>query len=233
MGNRTLGIIPARAGSKGVSNKNIRPLNGRPLIAYTISAAVGAGLSRLILSTDSEQIAAVGRPLGAEVPFLRPAELANDTAKSAAVVTHLLETLRTNEGAEYDTVVLLQPTSPMRTTQDILAALELYHHNAPCSVVSLSKVDEPHPYKMKTIRDGLVHPFVEGTDSSVPRQQLPEVFTPNGALYIVGADHILRTGSFFHERTIPYVMPAERSVNINSITDMYLAEYMMTHGAEL
>lgn len=228
MAKRILALIPARGGSKGVPGKNTRKLHGKPLIDYTIETARDvARFDRVIVSTDDEGIANVAEEAGCPVPFLRPRHLATDSARTVDAVLYTLDRLRAEQGETYDTVCLLQPTTPLRSVEDVHACLDIMA-SGPCrSVVSVQRIDEPHPHKLKIIRDGLLEPFLEGTDSSVPRQELPAVYGLNGAQYVVDVEALQSIRSFFADPCKPYVMPWERSVNIDSLRDFRMAELLL------
>jgi len=230
---KILALIPARGGSKGIPGKNVVDLHGKPLIAYTIQQALKVReFGRVLVSTESDEIKQVAEEWGAEIPFLRPSHLAADNSRTVDVVIDVLNTLEEQFGEQYDAVCLLQPTSPLRSADDIQACLDTWKKRGRDSVVSLVKVEEPHPYKMKRIEDGHVQPFIPGTNSSVPRQELPVAYELNGAVYISHRDTLVGEGSFFSEHTIPYVMPAERSVNINDKLDLLLAESLLKGASE-
>lgn len=224
-----LGLIPARGGSKGVPGKNIRPLGGRPLIAWTIDAArhVGA-IDRLIVSTDCEEIAAIARAEGAEVPFLRPADLASDTAGSLGVALHALDAMAT-EGFIPDALMLLQPTTPLRRAQDIADCVSLFERRADIdAVVSLTPVPVHHNahWQFELSEDQRLS-AADGSPLSrvIPRRQdLPATYIRNGAIYLTQCDSLRINQSFFGSRCAGHVMPAERSINIDTEADFAAAE---------
>lgn len=219
-----IALIPARGGSKGVPRKNIRPLAGRPLIAWTIETALAvADIGRVVVSTDDAEIAALAQTFGAEAPFLRPAELAADETPDFPVLRHALDTL----GPGIDTVVWLRPTAPLRTAADIAAALAVLRAARPDSVRSVSAT-KAHPYWMKTLEDGLLTPFVPGHDErTYPRRQsLPPAYLLNGAVDITTA-RTAAGGSMWGERIAGYVMPAERAVDIDTEADFLIAEALL------
>jgi CMP-N-acetylneuraminic acid synthetase len=224
-----LGVIPARGGSKGIPRKNLCPLHGRPLLAYTIdSAHESLRLSRTVLSSDDPEILEVGRALGVEVPFVRPAALSGDTTGSAEVVRHALDAMETT-GERFEAVVLLEPTAPLRTGADIDAAIDRLESSGTDSVVSVCRVDAPHPIKMQRIEGDRLLPFLpDHWREGLTRQGLPPVYALNGAVYAVRADVMRDTGSLWGRTTAPLVMPAERSVNIDSALDLVLAEVLLT-----
>jgi CMP-N-acetylneuraminic acid synthetase len=226
---QVLGVIPARGGSRGIPRKNLVPLAGTPLLGYTIRAAQGSRrLTRTILSSEDEEIRAVARSLGADVPFVRPAGLATDEASSLSVVTHALQFVENEEGHEYDFVCLLQPTCPLRTAYDIDRAIAMLEQSDADAIVSLARVEEPHPIKMMLVSDDVIHPlFPEQWRETVRRQDLPPAFYLNGAIYCVRRAVLLGQESMWGKKTLAYVMPAERSVNIDSTLDIQRAECLL------
>ncbi len=226
-----LAIIPARSGSKGILNKNVIDILGKPLIYYTIREALKVkNFNRILVSTDSEQIRTISESFGVTVPFLRPQKYATDSARTIDVVIDSLKTLGDLYGETFDYVCLLQPTSPLRVAADIEQCLKMASEHRGGSIVSLCRLDEPHPSKMKQIKEGLVLPFLEGSDSSVPRQELQEVYELNGAIYLTDVKTIKRKRSFFSDKCLPFIMPPERSININNHNDLILAREIMKMG---
>lgn len=225
-----LGVIPARGGSKGITRKNLVPILGKPLIAYTIEAASQSRrLSRFIVSTDDEEIARVSRDCGAEVPFLRPSELATDSALSLHVMQHAIIEVERLEGKVYDVVLMLQPTTPLRLGSDIDAGIELLLASGADSVISVVGVGAYHPLRMKRVLDNgrLANYIEQGFEDMHPRQQLPPVYIRNGALYITRRDVLVNENSFTGKDCRAYVMPEERSINIDAESDIVLAEYFL------
>jgi CMP-N-acetylneuraminic acid synthetase len=221
---KIIAIIPARGGSKGIPRKNLVPIKGKPLLAYSIEAALEAHCFDLVLvSTDDEEIAGVARGLGAQVPFLRSPELAGDKAKTVDAIIECLDRLEQT----YDAVCLLQPTAPLRSVDDILQSIDVFLQEECDSLVSVCRLEEPHPYKLKSIDDGYVVPFIPGSGSEIPRQDLPPAYMLTGAIYIIKVDVLKAKKSFFGDKTVPYFMPEERSVNIDSVKDIYLTEYYL------
>lgn len=212
---RVLGVIPARGGSKGLVGKNIRLANGRPLLAWTIEAARASKcLDRVVLSSDDEAIMSVARSLGCDVPFRRPDELATDTASSIDVVLHALDVV-----PGYDTVVLLQPTSPLRTAADIDAACELYARPPGVSCVSVSPAEQS-PYLMYRVADDLsMQPLLPLPSTATRRQDLPDAFALNGAIYIADVSFLRVARTFLTTQAVAYVMPRERSIDIDTASD--------------
>ena len=227
-----LGLIPARGGSKGVPGKNILTVGGMPLIGWTIRAAAESQtVSRVMVTTDSEEIASIAAQLGAETPFLRPAQYATDEADSMGLVKHALTWLKSNEDYEPDIVVLLQPTSPLREARDIDQAVTLFIDRAGPSdtLVSVSEVHK-HPYlSVKIGEDGYLTPFLENSARG-RRQDLPLAHATNGAIYIGYADYYQRSGMFLGERTIPFVMPQSRSLDVDTKWDIRVADLLLSEN---
>lgn len=223
---KILGIIPARGGSKGIPNKNIVELGGKPLIEYTIEAALSSKyLTHCIVSTDSEKIALVAKNSGATVPFMRPANLAADTTQSLPVVLHALKYMEKDNGFLYDAVVMLQPTTPLRRSKDIDNALELLFASNADSVISVVDVGANHPLRMKRIIDGRLINYVDqGHEDMRPRQDLPSVYIRNGAIYAVSRQTLMNNESFSGANSMAYEMPNHCSVNIDEMSDLILAE---------
>lgn len=221
-----LGLIPARGGSRGFPGKNIAPLGGLPVIAHSIRAAAAARrLTRTIVSTDDPVIAETCRRHGADVPFLRPAELARDDTPTLPVLLHALAALK----EPYDAVMILQPTSPLRLPADIDAAVQLLERDpAADSVISVVAVDDNHPARMKRIEDGVLvdPPFAEAFEGQ-RRQDLPPLYLRNGAIYLTRTPVLTGRHSIKGDRCLAYVMPRERSINIDQPLDIVFAEALI------
>ncbi len=216
---RVLGIIPARGGSKGVPRKNIRNLNGKPLIAHTIQAGLNTSVvDSVVVSTDDEEIAQVAEEYGARVPFIRPANLATDEASTAPVITHTLEELQ-NLGEEYETFVLLQPTSPLRTKEHIKEAYVLYRDSDCDSVIS---VYPTYDTRWKRTPDGAKK--INYTDAAKRRQDRDPEYVINGAIYITNVNQFLKTGKIIIGKTELYEMNEMNSIDIDTPFDLWLAE---------
>jgi CMP-N-acetylneuraminic acid synthetase len=221
---KVLALITARGGSKGIPGKNLVPLVGKPLIAWTVEAARGASsLSRIVVSTDDDAIAAACRSLGAEVPFRRPPELAGDASSHISVVEHALRWLESQERFLPDYVVLLQPTSPLRTSADIDAAVSLAQRKGTDAVVSVCEAQD-HPYLVKQVDEhgGLID-YVTPPLAYARRQDFPPAWVLNGAVYVNRREALLRTRSFVPAGALPYVMPRERSIDIDTPADLVAA----------
>jgi len=225
-GEEVLALITARGGSKRIPRKNVRVLGTKPLIAWTIEAALNAPLvDRVVLSTDDAEIAGVARERGCDVPFVRPAEFAGDHSSSTEVALHALEALE----HAYRWLVLLQPTSPFRTAEDIDACIRACADGGADSAISLCPT-ERSPVVMFTIGEkSTIVPVVESDiDLQVARSQdLPPAYEINGAIYVVRTRHLIETGAFFDASTIAYVMPRARSVNIDTEMDFAWAELLL------
>lgn len=226
--NQVLGLITARGGSKGIPRKNIANLAGKPLIAWTIQAALASQrLSHVVVSTDDDEIAGVARAWGAEVPFLRPAELSGDRSAHMPVVLHAVRWLQEYRGLEPEWVVLLQPTCPFRTAQDIDAAIDLAWEKGADSVISVCPARD-HPYLSKAVADdGRLLDFIQPPEGYLPRQSLPPVYTLNGAIYVARREPLLTAQTFYFARTYAYVMPPERSLDIDTPWDLIIADLLL------
>jgi len=223
------GLGPARGGSKGIPGKNLRLLGGRTLVARAVESGLESRLvGRVLLSTDSEAIAEEGRKAGAEVPFLRPADLAKDETPTAPVVVHALKWLEENEGTRPDILVLLQPTAPLRQARHIDEALDLLVSTGARSVVSVTPVPgHYHPSWQFSIRDGALCPFLETGKVPPRRQDLPPTYTRNGAIYAAWTETWLTGTMAYGSGCVPYVMEPAESVNVDSLEDLALAEFLL------
>jgi len=231
---KIIGLITARGGSKGIPRKNIRSLASKPLIAWSIEAAMqNKDLDRVIVSTDDQEIALVARNLGAEVPFIRPVFLAQDDSPHIDVVIHALEWLKENQGYVPDYVMLLQPTSPFRTSKDISAAIEIAQRSDVDSVISVCK-SPAHPYKIRKISSqGLLSDFVEKPNGYLRRQDLPVAYFENGAIYLVKRDIVINKRTLYPENTYPYIMKSKYSLDIDTLWDFHLAEIIFRDKAKM
>lgn len=225
-----LGIIPARGGSKGVYQKNIREVAGKPLIAWTIECALKANsIDTLIVSTDSEEIAEVARHYGANVPFMRPAELAEDSTPDFPVFAHAVQWLAENNSYAPDIVVWLRPTTPLRIPVDIDNSVKELMNQADAECIRSVCEAEHHPYWMKNMIQDTLTPFCEGKDEKkyYQRQQLPPAYRLNGAVDAVKTAYALQSHTLFPGKMIGYVMPLERSVDIDNEIDIILADILL------
>lgn len=224
-----LGLIPARGGSKGIPHKNIILLNDKPLIIYTIEEALKSKyLKKIFVSTDDEKITKVASTKSVEI-IKRPKYLARDTTTINKVVNHALKYIAKRFKITFDIIVLLQPTAPLRKANHIDEGIEmlLKYWNKADAVVSLCQFEEPHPFKLKVIRNGYIRSFVNGEEGFKPRQLLPKVYRLNGALYVIKTDILKKHRTLLPKRTLPYFMEDKYSVNIDSEKDIILAEHFL------
>jgi len=226
---RTLGIVPARGGSKGVPHKNIAPLLGKPMLAYTAEAALASRrLTRVILSTEDAEIARVGIACGLDVPFMRPADLAQDDTPTIPVLQHAVRALA-SAGEIFDAVVVLQPTTPLRQPEDVDGAIELLFRTGADSVISFVEVGDGHPARMKLLdRDGRVldPPFAEGCEGQ-RRQDLPKLYLRAGSVYVTRTPVLMEQNSLKGSDCRAWVIPPERACNVDTPFDLFLAEQML------
>ena len=223
-----LAIIPARGGSKGIPRKNVRDFAGAPLIAYSIVAALRSqGVTRVIVSTDDEEIAKISRQWGAEVPFMRPDELARDDSPVIDVMVHAIRWFKKGEGQCLDYMMLLQPTAPFRTAEDINRAISMAVERNAIAVISLCAVSQ-HPFLCKRILDdGTMENFIESTIPYLRRQSLPPLYALNGAIYLNRCDSLLRDRTFWPPGSLAYIMPPERSIDIDTPWDYHVADLIL------
>jgi len=220
-----IGIIPARGGSKGLPRKNLKMLAGKPLIAWTIEAArQSLYLDRVILSSEDAEIIEVAKKWQCEVPFVRPAKLAGDDTTGIEPVLHAIGAIVEH----YDYLVLLQPTSPLRSTCDIDDCIHYCISQGAPVCVSVSEVNKS-PYWMYTLdEDKKLSPLFPTDRSHMCRQNLPSAYIPNGAIYIARTDYLLREKGFITKETLAFTMPAERSVDIDNELDLLLCSLLLT-----
>ncbi len=228
---RILGIIPARGGSKSVPRKNIKDLGGKPLIAWTIEAAKVSGVfDRIIVTTDDAEIAEVGKKWGAQVPFMRPPELAQDTTPTLPVLQHAITWLKEQEGYEPDAAMILQPTSPFRTSEHLKGAVELFERTGSDSVVSVVEIPgnyNPH-WAFKVDDDFRATLYLGGAIKTriKRRQDLPKAYSPNGMIYLFRTKLVLDPvdPNFYGDDVRTYAVEEKYSINIDSPEDWVLAE---------
>lgn len=227
----TLALIPARGGSKGLPRKNLLPLAGKPLIVWTIEAALASELvDRVVVTTDDEEIAAVSREAGAHVPFLRPSELASDTSPSIDAVIHALDWLEEHEGARFDQLALLEPTSPLRADGDIDRAVRLLVEREADAdaVVSAGEIHMEHPDIAKRIEGGYLRPWLDDAAKVTRRQDLGAALFPYGVVYLVKVP-VLREGrSFYPERTLPLPIERWQNYEVDDAYDLACIEAVLT-----
>ncbi len=223
----TLWLITARGGSKGIPGKNIKLLAGKPLICHTIDHALQAGARRedICLSTDSKEIKNVAEDYGLDVKFLRPSELASDTSSSYDVIMHALDFYE-NLGQRYERVVLLQPTSPLRTAEDILGTINLWNPKIDMAVSVMPAKTNPYYGAFETDIDGFLK-ISKGDGHYTRRQDAPEVWEYNGAVYVITAESLRKQPMSEFQKIVGHPMPAERSIDLDTPLDWEIAEYLM------
>lgn len=225
MKKRILGVIPAKGGSTRLPQKNILPLGGKPLLQWTSEAARACGLlDRLIVSTEDPDVVEVAKKLELDVPFLRPKQLAKDPAGVVQVTLHAIEMLR-EQGDEYDIVIIMLPTSPFRSAKDICDAYQLFRHKNADFLMSVSEFSHT-PYAAMTLNQGILSPIFPDLIGR-KSQEMPEAYRPNGALHILNIPAFEREKSYFAQPLVGYVMPLERSMDIDTKLDMIFAESML------
>ncbi len=231
---RVLGIIPARGGSQGVARKNVKELCGKPLLAYTVESALRSNrLNRTILSTEDSEIANMGRELGVDVPFMRPVELASDSAPTFPVVLHAVTELE-KQNEFYDAVCLLQPTNPLRRSEDIDGCIELLERSGADSVITILPV--PHEFNPKWVYwqtvDGELRLSTGDEEPVMRRQDLPEAFHREGSVYVTRRDVLFEFGNLYGSKVLGYRVDVENSVNIDSPADWESAEAILAGRAD-
>lgn len=237
-GKKVLAVIPARGGSKGLPGKNIRPLCGKPLIAWTIEQAEACSLiDTIFVSTDSPEIAAVSEQYGVPVPFLRPAALSTDTATSVDVLLHVLACLEV-EQKYFDYIILLEPTSPLRRSEDITEALAALASSEKAeSIVGVCKTEGQNPAFLVTLSQGFLRPFsgefVDGVVPAVRRQDAQDVYFFEGSLYISLVSSLKKRKSFYHEKTLPWTVEKWQSFEIDDEYDFHIVESIMQYKGKI
>ena len=221
---KMLAIVPARGGSKGVARKNIRELGGKPLLEWTLDAALNSDfIDKVVVSTECCEVANVATAFGIDMPFMRPPRLSRDDTAVADVVEHVLSSL----DEQYEDVVLLQPTSPFRNNTHITDALRAYYKSDARSLVSVCR-SEKSPYWMYTINEErLLKPLLTFEGLLKRRQDLPAVYQLNGAIYVVNVPLFLNKKEFVYCDTVPYVMDHSSSLDIDTLMDFQIAEAML------
>jgi CMP-N,N'-diacetyllegionaminic acid synthase len=234
---KVLAVVPARSGSKGLPGKNIKLLAEKPLLAWPISAACGTPeVDRIILSTDSEDIAEVGRLAGADVPFIRPSELATDETSSTDVILHAIQDCE-DKGQDYEYVILLEPTSPLTESADISEALKKLHSSRHYvdSIVGVSSIEANHPeYSVTKNSKGIISPaFSDDFKSLRRRQNIEELYFLDGSLYISRVEPLKETKSFYGSKTMGFPVPRWKSFEVDELVDFICIEAVMNRRNEL
>jgi len=227
-----LAVIPARGGSKGVPGKNIRLLCGKPLIAYTIEAAAAArSIDRIILSTDDPEIAAMAGRYGVEVPFMRPGRLAQDNSLAIDNYIYTMGRINSDGSKQYYDFIVLQPTSPFRTAADIDGAIGLFHDKSADSVISVCETSHPPVWAKSTGPSGALRDYFSTNTDNRNRQELEKAYMPNGAIFVLRLALLEELYSYYSGNTYAYIMPQERSMDIDTPFDFEFAEFLMRkHG---
>ncbi len=227
-GKKILAIIPARGGSKGLPGKNIKELCGKPLIAWSIEHAQKSKyVDELFISTDSQEIADVAEHFGAPCPELRPAELARDTAPSSEFIVYTLEKMK-KEGKSFDYFILLEPTSPLRDVEDVDKSIEMLVDNPVAeSVMGVVRAEDSNPaFMVKIGEGGLMIPFM-GKAETLRRQDIPDAYYFEGTVYLSKCDAYMEKKAFYHDKTLPYIVPKWKSFEIDDIIDFTIIEALM------
>lgn len=232
MAGRILGITLARAGSKGVPGKHVRKLHGKPLLAHTVTQALEVGeLTDYVVSTDSPEIAEIAKEFGAMTPFLRPADLATDNATSVAALTHATQEMEALRDFEYDYVVEIMATNPLKTSDDIRACLQMLVSSQADSVIAVHRLEDHHPARIKKIVNGRIVDFCSEEIPESRRQDLtPHAYVRSGSIYALSRRYLMEEGRRYgSEHSLAYVLPPERVVNIDSELDWIVAEAMISN----
>ncbi|MFQ5456320.1 MAG: cytidylyltransferase domain-containing protein [Nitrospirota bacterium] len=228
---KIVAIIPARGGSKGLPGKNLISLLDRPLITWTIESAISSRyLDRVIVSTDDKKIADISEKYGAEIPFIRPGELAMDTTPVMAVISHTIDFFN-DRGLSFDYIALLEPTSPLRKEDDIDNAIKelIDSETRADSLVSVGEVSLEHPAIMKRIDDGYVKPYEDSSKEIFRRQDLRRVFFPYGVIYLSETGTLIRYKTFYQERTIPYIIERWQNYEVDDMFDLICIEAILRY----
>lgn len=226
---KILGIIPARAGSKRIRGKNMKLLCGKPLTQYVIESALNSSLlDEIVVSSDDLGVLELATQFEGVIPLRRPDELAADTSPAIDYVIHTLDWMKKNKGKTFDIVAVIQPTSPLTTNEDIDSTIQLLlnedHADSSVSVVRLNQIT--HPFKLKTIQDKWLKPFLKKEKIILQASELPDVYTRNGSVYVARMGNIEK-GIIAGEKCLAHIMPEERSVDINEPIDLDFAEFLL------
>ncbi len=221
---KILAIIPARSGSKGLPKKNIKELCGKPLIAWTIEEAIKSKyIDEIMVSTDTNEIAKIGLEFGAKIPFIRPPKLASDTAKAIEYILHTINYYDNH----YEIIILLQPTSPLRSVIDIDAAISMLVKDKIRAVVSVCELEHPLAWTGTLPKNLSMQHFTKEEDENTNRQELEKYYRYNGAIYIAEIEYIIKENGFIGDETYAYKMTQENSIDIDTLIDFMLAEVIL------
>ena len=223
-----IAIIPARGGSKGIPRKNIKFLGGKPLITYTIEAALQAkSVTRVFVSTEDLEIAEIAKKYGAEIPFMRPKKLATDASSATDVYIYTIKQLEKILNKKIESFIALLPTSPLRTGRDIDRAVKIFLEKKADSVISVNEAPHPPSWFLKLNENGVLTNFFNKTMSMKNRQEEPKAFIPNGAIYVLKMNVIKNKKNYYTNKTYAYILPSERSIDIDNPMDFALAEILI------
>lgn len=229
-----IAIIPARSGSKGLKDKNIKDLNGKPLIAYSIEAAIKSEfVTEVVVSTDSEKYAAIAREYGAVVPSLRPLNLSGDNAIAIDVYKYVINNLEEERSCNLNEFVVLLPTAPLRTSNDIDKAIELFREKSADSVISVSEALKPISWYKKLDKNMCLNSYFPDDLALKNRQSEGMAYIPNGAIYVFNKRFIFDSGTYYSDNTYGYKMSPERSIDIDTDLEFKFAEFIMTTMPEV
>jgi len=223
-----LGIIPARGGSKGIRNKNIRILAGKPLIYYSIRSAKNSKINRIIVSTDDTKISKIAKSAGADVPFMRPKKFSKDSSSTLDVVNHAIDTLLKKENYHPDIITILQPTSPLRTSKMITNSINLLKKSKCTSVISVSKI-KTHPYTAFWMEKNYLKPFKSNFTKFNRRQTFPSLYYPTGSIYTFWYDTLRQNNSIYGTRIKPMISKDEIEIDIDTPFDLFMSEMILLH----
>jgi len=223
-----LAIIPARGGSKGLTKKNTRLLGGLPLICHTIKTALASkSIKQVIVSTDDDEIATIAKNCGAEVPFMRPANLANDTSMVMDAYFDVVDKVGEKISQPVEKFVALLPTVPLRIPKDIDEAVNIFNSNNADSVISVVKASAPVDWHRSISKDGILRNYLPESNAIKNRQELEQTYVPNGAVYVFRTKVLRSKRQYYTNKTYPYIMPSERSADIDDLLDFEWAEYLL------
>lgn len=223
-----IAIIPARGGSKGLPGKNTKLLSSLPLICYSINAALKSSLvDRVIVSTEDNEIASIAKDCGAEVPFLRPANLSSDTSLAIDTYLHGVDFIAKQDLKPIESFVVLLPTAPLRVAQDIDEAIKIFNDKNASSVISVTKAPVPLNWYKRISKKGILENYSQEFNSLKNRQEHESTYVPNGAIFVFKTEILRLTRQYYTDKTYPYIMPRERSIDIDDLLDFKLAEYLV------
>ena len=223
-----LAIIPARGGSKGLPGKNIKLLDGVPLICHSIKAALASNLvDRVIVSTEDNEIASIAKNCGAEVPFMRSIDLASDTSMVMDSYLQVVDWIAKENSKPIKSFVALLPTVPLRTSKDIDDAIKIFNDKNANSVISVVEAPVPLDWNRRITKEGILKNYSSEFNTIKNRQELEKTYVPNGAIYVFRTEVLRSTRQYYTEKTYPYVMPRERSADIDELLDFEWVEYLL------